>query len=176
MWRTFTCVCCRCNVPANPRSKGQQYCGKDGCQRARKRAWQRAKMATDPDYRANQRDAQKQWRESNPGYWRNYRRCRSPTSRPSRPAATPDDLSAKMDALAPCFIVNPGRYLLVPIVANGAKMDALEVKITPITTSCPTAKKDSIGFSVPLAYDAAGGDRNDLQKTAYRPSNQKAPG
>ena len=57
MAKTFTCLCCRCRLPANPRVKNQRYCGKDGRQRQRKRKWQHIKMASDPDYRANQQDA-----------------------------------------------------------------------------------------------------------------------
>lgn len=31
-------------------------------------------MATDSDYRADQQECQKAWREKNPDYWRNYRK------------------------------------------------------------------------------------------------------
>jgi class 3 adenylate cyclase len=54
--------------------KNQQYCGKKECQRARKRSWQKEKIATDPDYRANQRECNKAWRGRNPDYWRHYRK------------------------------------------------------------------------------------------------------
>jgi hypothetical protein len=36
-------------MPANPRVKNQRCCGKDVCQRERKRKWRQAKMATDAD-------------------------------------------------------------------------------------------------------------------------------
>jgi len=45
------CAHCGCPLDLNPRSKNQRYCGKQECQRARKRMWQKNKMATDPDYR-----------------------------------------------------------------------------------------------------------------------------
>jgi hypothetical protein len=32
------------------------------------------RMSTDPDYRKNQKEAQINWRETTPDYWRNYRR------------------------------------------------------------------------------------------------------
>ena len=68
------CAHCGCLLDLNPRSKNQRYCGKKECQRARKRAWQKNKMATDPDYRANQRECNKAWQEKNRHYWRNYRK------------------------------------------------------------------------------------------------------
>jgi hypothetical protein len=49
MARTFTCICCRHILPANPRCKEQEYCGAASCQRERKRRWQARKMATDAD-------------------------------------------------------------------------------------------------------------------------------
>ena len=52
------CAHCGCPLELNPRSKNQRYCGKKECQRARKRLWQKNKMATDPDYRANQTEVQ----------------------------------------------------------------------------------------------------------------------
>ena len=57
----------------NPRVKNQRYCSEKECQRAWKRLWQRRKLATDPDYKANQADSQKTWREKHPDYWREYR-------------------------------------------------------------------------------------------------------
>ena len=58
MVRIFTCSCCHRKVPANPRVKNQHNCGCAACQLERKRRWQQAKMTTDPDYQANQRQAQ----------------------------------------------------------------------------------------------------------------------
>jgi hypothetical protein len=34
-------------------------------------------MATDPDYRANQRDCQHHWYHQHPQYWRQYRQRRA---------------------------------------------------------------------------------------------------
>ncbi len=55
--------CCHCGelFPSSPRHKNQRFCGKPECQRARKAAWQRHKIQTDPDYRFNQKLSQKQW-------------------------------------------------------------------------------------------------------------------
>jgi hypothetical protein len=68
--------CCHCHrvLDLNPRIKNQKFCHRKICQRERKRRWQQQKMATDPDYRKNQRSAQINWLDANPDYWRNYRR------------------------------------------------------------------------------------------------------
>ena len=123
--RMFVCSCCRCRVPANPRVKEQKYCGKAACQRERKKRWQRVKMATDPEYRANQRDAQQQWRESHPDYWRTYRR--------PPPRQSVFSTGAKMDALPGNTIAESGKYILIPLGVGGAKMDAFQVKIIPLS-------------------------------------------
>lgn len=68
------CAHCGCPLDLNPRVKNQRYCEKKECQRARKRLWQKAKMATDPDYRANQQECNRAWRGRNRDYWRNYRK------------------------------------------------------------------------------------------------------
>ena len=130
--RTFTCSCCRRVLPANPRLKEQHYCRQSRCQRARKSKWQRQKIASDPDYQANQRDAQQHWRERNRDYWRNYRRRRH--VRPKEPT-NPPGKTAKMDTFLHNISIIPGNYMLVPIFAGSAKMDALPVKIIPLSTS-----------------------------------------
>lgn len=136
MTRIFTCKCCRRVRPANPRLKNQEYCGEKRCQQARKREWQKHKMATDPDYQANQRDAQKAWRECNPDYWRKRRQAKvRPTA--SREGENKSVLTGpvKMDALTPKINAISGEYVIVPILRAGVKMDALRVIITPISTS-----------------------------------------
>ena len=50
----------------------QRFCSKPECQRARRARWQREKMAQDADYRANQAEAGRRWRERHPQYWRAY--------------------------------------------------------------------------------------------------------
>lgn len=133
------CAHCGCLVPANSKCKNQKYCGEKECQRARKRKWQKQKMETDADYRANQKDCQLRWRENNPDYWRNYRKKNKQycdrnrlqqkirdSKRRSRSAL------AKMDTLNPENFQISGRYYLLPLLA---KMDALEVDIVPITAS-----------------------------------------
>lgn len=142
----FICLACGKEKSAAPRSAGRQsYCGERPCQQARKTAWQRQRLATDPDHRANQRQSQQDWCRARPGYWSEYRRLhpdkakrnrrlqarrdrlRRPPPRASAPAL------AKMDALIfvkPSELPANGEFWLVPVLA---KMDALRVKIVAIT-------------------------------------------
>lgn len=72
---TMTRNCAHCGQPFQPRPQvpNQTYCSSAECQRARKLRWQQDKLRTDPDYRDNQRDAQRAWFARHPGYWRAYR-------------------------------------------------------------------------------------------------------
>ena len=136
MVKTFTCACCRRRLPANPRIENQRYCGMEICQRARKRKWQQAKMATDPEYRDNQQDAYRAWRERNPAYWRKHRRRNdslAPPPPPFEPVSPPAGEVGKMDALKAFFEVVPGIYLIMPLHSTVRKMDALKVKIVPFS-------------------------------------------
>lgn len=67
------CKHCHRWVPANPRIKDQQYCGRKKCQRARKAEWQRNKLKVDTQYKANQDEAKAKWRRQNPAYSKQYR-------------------------------------------------------------------------------------------------------
>lgn len=133
------CAHCGCRLDLNPRLKNQLYCGKKECQRARKRIWQKRKMATDPDYRANQRACGKAWRDRNPDYWRNYRGNhpgyteRNRLLQVARRRRRELDV-AKMDASAPDSFVRTGTYWLIP-EEGVAKMDALarKVVLVPVT-------------------------------------------
>ena len=64
MSTTFICQNCHQKKSADPCQKGKhRYCDEEACQRARKAAWQRDKMANDPVYHARQKDHQKRWRQ-----------------------------------------------------------------------------------------------------------------
>ena len=132
------CAHCGRDFLPNPRVKNQRYCNRPECQRLRKALWQRQKLATDPDYQANQRDAGKTGGKRHPDYWQKYRQ-RHPwgPATQSASAARPKlkrppsrrvnmDVIANMDALTPCFSYKPGPYYLVPPIAN---MDALPSKV-----------------------------------------------
>lgn len=142
---TFRCACCRRILPKNPRVKNQQYCGTKVCQRARKSKWQREKQQTDPDYRTNQRESQRAWQKKNPSYWRHYRqknpnyrernRIRQRARDRIRPRTTGADGNlAKMDTLERIFNDSSTTYFISADYENLAKMDALPVKIIPVTT------------------------------------------
>ncbi len=76
MQRSFVCKACNQEKPGNPKLKGNQhYCGAVVCQRARKAAWQKEKMASDAQYRADQIACLERWRKQRPldQYQRRYR-------------------------------------------------------------------------------------------------------
>jgi len=127
----------RRNVPQ------QRYCSEPGCQRTRRRRWQRQKLKTDADYRANQAAAQRRWRTRHPEYWRRYRQSRPAyaernreqqreRNRRQRMAGTGPSppVIANMDAYHSQKPVRSGTYRLVPVAGPGvAKMDAYLVEM-----------------------------------------------
>jgi len=141
--------CIHCGNRFIPRDDRQHYCGSLLCRRARKRDWQRKKLATDADYQSNQADAQGQWRRNHPNYWRGYRESHPEYcarnrvqqrqrnglrkragggSVPLQPAAK----IAKMDAAPP---LKSGTYRLIPYgVPWIAKMDAMVVELSLVST------------------------------------------
>lgn len=151
------CAHCGRAVPANPRIKNQTHCSRKACRRDKKRLWQRQKMATDPEYRANQRDCWNNWRERNPQYWKEYRRTHPEAEKRNRLKQKERNgrRIAKMDSSDPVSEVKPGTYYLVPEEMREqviAKMDTLIPKITlilmPYEAIIPPdqriAKEDSI--------------------------------
>ena len=150
------CKHCRCLFEPCPKVPKHDYCNKKECRRARKREWQRKRMAEYEGYRKDQEDAQKIWREKNPDYWKEYREnnpgytkrnrekqrernrslrakaCRKPDC---QPIAKMDTAIAKMDAIGPETAAFSGRYRLIPLAGQMiAKMDALIVEITAISS------------------------------------------
>lgn len=76
MQKTFICKNCKKEKPTNFRLKGNhKYCSDIECQRARKAAWQREKMAKDAEYRADKKESNEKWRKNRPAhqYQRQYR-------------------------------------------------------------------------------------------------------
>lgn len=138
------CVHCGNEFEPDKRVKGQRYCGKEGCQRARRAIWRRKKMRTDPDYRDNQKRCQTEWLEKNKGYYKKYRERHPEKAERNRILQKGRDairrknglskLLAKIDAIQdrltrPCGgifrIVPQGDELL-------AKIDAMTVKLIPV--------------------------------------------
>ena len=131
------CIYCGDYFDLSPRHKNQTACIKLKCQKAKKAAWQRHRLETDPIYRANQNSSQQQWIEANPGYWTRYRQ-RNPksaernrvlqTQRNRKARSLSDDtkadqrLIAKMDASKSDNFQILGQFWLLPVIA---KMDSL---------------------------------------------------
>ena len=142
------CAACGRTFQPHPRVSNQSYCSALECQRERRRRWQRNKMQSDPDYRDNQARAQQAWGERNPEYWRQYREThpeyveRNRAQQRQRNVDRTEVGIAKMDASSSLLPVPSGAYELRLVDANGvAKMDALRVTITVISTTNETPRK-----------------------------------
>jgi hypothetical protein len=131
------CAHCQQFIVPNPHIKNQHYCNSAACQRARKTLWQKQKLKTDSDYKANQKDCQKQWRENHPGYWRNWRaehpeyskrNCIQQQERNRQRAFK----IAKMDASKTESFIKSGCYFIIPELLGPviiAKMDTSVQKV-----------------------------------------------
>ncbi len=143
MQKTIICKNCEKEKPANPRLKGnQEYCGDPECQRARKAAWQREKMAKDADYRADKKESNKQWRKNRPAhqYQRPYReqhpdyvednRNKQRIRNQKRRENVSTEKIVKIDAFTS---IEPDTYIMTPyekdVSGKIVKMDALLVEL-----------------------------------------------
>jgi len=139
-----SCLCCKKRFKPHPAVPDQQYCSDPECQKTRKRRWQKEKLANDSDYRANQAEAQKQWRSRNRDYWRQYRKRNPAYTEKNRIRQRERNRGrrsgagiAKMDELQGKTLIPSGRYRLVPFCNLGiAKMDELIVEIGVISGGC----------------------------------------
>lgn len=134
------CACCGKPFEPRPQVPNQTYCSSPDCQRTRKLRWQQDKLHTDPDYRDNQRDAQRAWFDRHPGYWRTYRSANTGIVEPEPPPSADDTGSdlAKMDV----SILPPGLYQLRRIGAESAEeAEVWLVEIRPVAPIC-SCKKD----------------------------------
>ncbi len=143
------CTYCGDFFNPSPRHKNQTACKKPECQKAKKAAWQRYKMKTDPIYKANQRSSQQKWLADSAGYWKAYRR-RNPEkaernrilqtvrNRKTRNSSSEEKMAmsmiAKMDSSKSDNFKVLGQFWLVPVIA---KMDALKVNIVKIPICYP---------------------------------------
>jgi len=126
-----------------PQVPTQEYCSKKECQRARKREWNRKKLASDEDYREARRDAQKNWREKNPDYCKQYRARQKDYVQKNRQQqrirnrkrhVDLDNLIAKSDESPAKKTVLTGRYMLIPVRGDMiAKTDESIVEIIAIS-------------------------------------------
>jgi len=137
------CAACGCLFVPRRNVPQQRYCSEPGCQRTRRRRWQRQKLKTDADYRANQAAAQRRWRERHPNYWRDYRQHHPDSTARNREqqrsrnrlrgvagTGPSPPVIANMDAYRSQKPVRSGTYRLVPVAEPGvAKMDAYLVEM-----------------------------------------------
>ncbi|MDZ7762077.1 MAG: hypothetical protein U5L00_17725 [Desulfovermiculus sp.] len=104
-------------------------------QKARRRLWQKQKMASDPAYSENQRQANNEWLNDNPRYWDQYRQNRPEYTKRNREkskermrirrqVASVVHMFAKMDASIVDTTSLSGYYGLIPLGEMFAKMDA----------------------------------------------------
>ncbi len=139
-----SCLHCQKRFIPHPAVRDQRYCSNPQCQKARRRRWQKEKLAKDSDYRDNQDRAQRQWRSRNKDYWKRYRGDHPAYMERNRMAQKernqrrrPGAEIAKMDELKEETLVPSGRYRLVPLGNGGiAKMDELIVELGVISRSC----------------------------------------
>lgn len=131
------CLACADAFQTSPRVPTQNYCSRPECQRERRKLWQREKRRADGDYRANQLQCQRRWRESHADYWQQYRAehpdyvARNRSQQQVRNATRQPGLIAKMDAIPPVSPLASGTYHLTPAERGEiAKMDAWIVRIT----------------------------------------------
>lgn len=136
------CAACRHFFRPRPQVPRQSYCRAPACQRERRLRWQEAKRRTDPDYRENQRHAQKAWCERNADYWRDYRRKHPEYRERNKAQQRVRNLNrmkgaiAKKDVSAPTGALQSGLYRIVPSGLNGiAKTDVWIAEITWISES-----------------------------------------
>lgn len=135
--------CAACNRPFRARSQcpRQAYCNHSECQRERRRRWQRAKRLADPDYRYNQRSAQRAWAGRNPTYWCRYRKAHPQyceRNRKQQLARRHAGITAVLIALRSAHFsgaVPAGVYRLVRPHGRVAKMDVSDAAISWTTAS-----------------------------------------
>jgi hypothetical protein len=134
-------ACGQCFEP-RPQVRNQIYCPAAVCQRERRRRWRQTKLQSDPDYRANQREAQQTWRRRHPEYWRAYRERHPAYLEANRLKQRLRDQKrrsarlAKIDVRTSEFTVPSGTYQLLPVnAADLAKRDAWTVEITVLSSA-----------------------------------------
>jgi len=138
------CTGCRKLFHPRPQCPEQAFCPTPECQRERKRRWQKAKRAADPDYRDNDAQANRQWRNRHRDYWREYRRKHPQYVTANRqqqrerdraaqrivPPAAPGPDLANEDASSLLPPLETGTYRLIPVTGGDlANEDACLVKI-----------------------------------------------
>ena len=136
--------CGRLFVPC-PQVPKQKFCSRKECQQARKREWNRKKLASDSEYQEARKDAQKRWKDKNPDYWKDYRSRHSSYTRKNREEQrirnqkrrkkASEPMIVKTDESIPANNVLTGRYKIIPVRADMiVKTDECIVEITAISS------------------------------------------
>jgi hypothetical protein len=135
------CASCGQTFRPRPQVSEQRFCAAKACQRERKRRWQQAKRASDPDYRLNQAQAQQSWGARHPAYWQEYRRShpeyceRNRKQQRERDRRRAQTRLATMDAWTDESVIPSGTYRLTPVTSGKlAKMDAWTVAIALLSS------------------------------------------
>ena len=145
------CEHCGDRFIPRPNVPGQRYCSKIECQKARRKAWRKRKLSTDGDYRSDQQDAQKRWRENHRDYWRRYRAAhplyveRNRVLQKERNHRRGGRVIAKSDASDDGSPMRSGYYRLMVVGGEGiAKSDEYLVKLDILSGSypCPSSLCD----------------------------------
>ena len=136
------CAGCGRSFRPRPQVSQQRFCSAAACQRTRKRVWQQAKRARDPDYRLNQARAQAAWVARHPDYWRHWRLQHPQYGERNRAAQQERDRRrargdlAKMDGWTRQSAIPSGTYRLRPVTGGDlAKMDAWTVEMTLLSAA-----------------------------------------
>jgi len=137
------CLASRRVIVVSPAHKNQRYCSDPGCQKVRKARWRKRKMRNDPDYRTNQNDCGRRWREAHRDYRRSYRKShpdyvednRELQRTRNRPARRKVRDALKSDASGSINALVPGTYQLIPVRPEAvAKMDVMNVEIRVLSS------------------------------------------
>lgn len=153
-------ICClHCGRTFIPGRKTQHYCNAPSCQRKRKSNWQSDKIKNDPDYRAAQKDAQKQWRSTHTDYWKEYRAVNTPYTERNRRLQRERNRKrrhksnttiAKMDA-TPSDL--SGTYCILPFTSASKELIAkMDVRVQLFTIQPVTDKKSDCKERTYTAY------------------------
>jgi hypothetical protein len=134
--------CTSCGIKFTPRaqSPAQTYCPLEDCQRMRKQVWQQAKRRSDPDYSANQANAQADWARKHPDYWRSYRAANpdyTQGNRSNQQIRNATRRIAKSDASAVVIALQDGIYRLQPIGAEVNSDKVILVRLTILGKADP---------------------------------------
>jgi hypothetical protein len=134
--------CNACGRKFTPRAQSpkQTYCPLAECQQTRKQVWQQAKRRSDPDYSANQSEAQADWARKHPDYWRSYRAANpgyTQGNRSNQQVRNAARRIAKSDASAGAIALQDGIYRLQLIGADANSDKVVLARLTILGKADP---------------------------------------